>query len=121
MEGFHMNIGERIKQRREALGYTQEELAKKLGYAHRSSVQKIENAREISMKKIEQYAQALETTVPYLMGWDDNLTEDNADVLTDVLSNQFLLEHIKKLMSLNKEHQQTIYDNIAYWYEREGH
>ena len=36
-----MNIGDRIRLRREELGYTQDEVAKKLGYKHRSSVQKL--------------------------------------------------------------------------------
>ena len=29
-----------------------------------------------------------------------------------------MLECIKKLYSLNKEHQQTIFDTVAYWYEK---
>ena len=57
-----MDIGQRIKERREFLGLTQEELAFKLGYANRSSVNKVENSREVSMKKIKLYADALCST-----------------------------------------------------------
>ena len=31
------------------------------------------------------------------------------------------VEANKHLKLINKEHQQTIFDNIAYWYEKEGH
>lgn len=64
-----MNIGERIRNRREELGLTQEELAKKLGYKSRSSVNKVETSRELSNKKVRLYADALGTTPAYLMGW----------------------------------------------------
>ena len=66
-----MNIGERIRKRREELGLTQEELAKKLGYKSRSSVNKVETARELSNKKVRQYAEILECSPAYLMGWKD--------------------------------------------------
>ena len=64
-----MNIGERIRNRREELGLTQEELAKKLDYKSRSSVNKVETSRELSNKKVRLYAGALDTTPAYLMGW----------------------------------------------------
>ena len=64
-----MNIGERIRNRREELGLTQEELAKKLGYKSRSSVNKVETSMELSNKKVRLYAGALDTTPAYLMGW----------------------------------------------------
>ena len=37
-----MKIGERIKYRREQLGLSQDELARRLGYKSRSSINKIE-------------------------------------------------------------------------------
>ncbi len=67
-----MNIGDRIRARREALGYTQEELAKKLGYASRSSVNKVENSRELSNKKVQMFAKILKVSPAYLMGWEDD-------------------------------------------------
>ena len=54
-EGEGMNIGERIRNRREELGLTQEELAKKLGYKSRSSVNNVETSRELSNKKVRLY------------------------------------------------------------------
>ena len=55
------------------------------------------------------------------MGWEQNLTTEKTDMIPDLSTNPELLESIKKLSKLNKEHQQTIFDNITYWYEKEGH
>lgn len=65
-----LTIGDRIRQKREELGMTQEELATKLGYKSRSSVNKVENSRELSNKKVIEYADALGVTPSYLMGWE---------------------------------------------------
>lgn len=66
-------IGERVKKRREMLGMTQEELADKLGYKSRSSINKLEmGINDITQSKVAEYAKALNTSVAYLMGWDDN-------------------------------------------------
>lgn len=68
-----MGIGKRIKQRREYLGISQEELAKKIGYNSRSTVNKIEKEiNDITQSKIIAFAKALDTTPAWLMGWEDN-------------------------------------------------
>lgn len=64
-------VGHRIKARRESLGMTQDELAEKVGYKHKTSISKIENNKtDISTTDLERFAEVLETTVQYLMGWD---------------------------------------------------
>lgn len=47
------NIGLLIKQKREELGLTQDELAKKVGYKSRASINKIELQRDIPIKKLK--------------------------------------------------------------------
>ncbi len=68
-----MNIGSRIKHRRELLDMSQDELAKKVGYKSRSSINKIEiDGRGLPQSKIVAFANALDTTPAYLMGWEDD-------------------------------------------------
>ena len=56
-----MEIGSRIKQRREFLNMSQEELALKVGYKSRSSINKIEaDGRGLPQKKIIAFAKALD-------------------------------------------------------------
>ena len=68
-----MTIADRIKNRRIALGLTQEELAKRMGFAGKTSVSNIEAAgNEVSLKQVRKYAAALHCTEGYLLGMDEN-------------------------------------------------
>lgn len=67
-----MDIYDRIKEKRIELGMSQEDLAKKMGYSSRSSIAKVESGVvDISQSKIVAFAQALDTTPSYLMGWNE--------------------------------------------------
>ena len=74
-------IGSRIRNRREELGLSQDELGRRLGYKSRSSINKIElDQRNLTQSKIKAIADALETTPAYIMGWDEpdqKLDEEN--------------------------------------------
>ncbi len=73
-----MEIGEKIRLRREELNMSQDELAKKCGYASRVSISKIESGqRDVPRDKIEMFANALRVLPEYLMGWTD---EDGIDI-----------------------------------------
>lgn len=66
-----------IRQRRIALGMSQEELATKLGYTSRSSINKIEKGKsDIPQSKIEAFAKALNISPAELMGWENNVTTE---------------------------------------------
>ena len=81
-------IGDRIKERREYLKMSQDDLAKKLGYKSRSSINKIErDASGLPQSKIVAIANALNTTPAYIMGWESDKPETSKkiDTTTDVL------------------------------------
>ena len=66
-------IGKRIRLRREELGMTQEELASRLGYKSKTTIAKIENGtNDIVQSKVIEFAQILNTTPAYLMGWSES-------------------------------------------------
>ena len=80
-------IGIRIMERRQQLGLTQEDLAFRMGYKTKSAINKIElGINDVSQSKVVKFADALHTSVAYLMGWeeekekptvqDDGLTEN---------------------------------------------
>lgn len=80
-----MDVGERIKARREQLNMTQDELAKKVGYTSRSSVAKVEaNANGMVQSKLILFANALQTTPAYLLGWEEETYTKN-DAITDII------------------------------------
>lgn len=77
-----MTIGQRIKQRREELAMSQDELAKKIGYKSRSSINKIElDLYNLKQYKIKAIADALETTPSYIMGWDEDDEKSDFDLI----------------------------------------
>ncbi len=69
-----MTIGERIKFRREELKLTQQELADRVGYKGKTAISKIEaGERDLRQSMIRPMATALETSVDFIMGWDDEV------------------------------------------------
>ena len=67
------NMGQRIKERRTALGWTQWDLAQKLGYTSKAVICKIEKGeRDIAQSKVLGFADALLTTPEYLLGLTDD-------------------------------------------------
>ena len=67
-----LSLYQRIKEKRESLGMSQDELAHRLGYTSRSTVSKIESGKvDLSQSRIKAFADALNTTPAYLMGWED--------------------------------------------------
>ena len=65
-------LGVRVRTRRIELGMTQEELAKKLGYTNKSTIGKIESGiNDITQSKALEFAKALDTSVAYIMGWEE--------------------------------------------------
>lgn len=115
-----MDIGQRIRLRREELGMTQEELAKKLGYAGRSSVNKVETSREVSMKKIELYANALETTVPYLMGWEEQAEKTDMEIVADIISDKTMYEIVFEISKLGNNEKEKVLEYIDFLKSKKG-
>jgi repressor LexA len=88
-----MNIGEKIKQRRKELRWSQRDLAEKMGYNH-STITRIETGKiDIPQSRILQFAEVLHTDVSFLMDWD----EIEKPVQEDELS-----ENVKKLVDFAK-------------------
>lgn len=110
-----MEVGERIRRRREELKMTQDELAQKVGYTSRSSVAKVEaNANGMVQSKLILFAEALQTTPAYLLGWTEaSATEyQKADTISDIIiklrSDDELLEIVKDVCNLSDEQRVVV-------------
>lgn len=92
----YMTTGERIKQRRVELGWSLRELAKKMGYANQSTVSRIESGSiDIPQSRIVKFAEVLGVSVAYLMGWEENDTEQRDMTIGD------LFEYLRKQRKLS--------------------
>lgn len=78
-----LKLYENIRNRREELGMSQQDLADLLGYKSRSTIAKIESGEnDIPQSKVMAFAKALKTTPAYLMGWrSDNNFSNNLKYL----------------------------------------
>ena len=92
-----MSIGQKIKQRRTELGWSQRDLAERMGYNNNSTIARIENGKvDIPQSRIVKFAEILNTSIAYLMGWEDEEKPTGQD---DGLSEEMveLIDCIKKL------------------------
>lgn len=65
-----IDLYKNIKQKRQELGYSQEQLAQLVGYSDRTSIAKIESGKvDLQQSKIAAFAQALNCSPAELMGW----------------------------------------------------
>lgn len=73
-----MEMADRIKERRIAMNFTQEELAQKLGL-QKSAIAKYEKGRVENIKRsiIEKMSELLDCSPAYLMGFDVPMERDN--------------------------------------------
>lgn len=94
-----IKIGDKILQRRTELNMSQEELALKVGYKDRSSIARIESGeRDLRQKQVPIFAQALQTTTAWLMGYEENATSSiNAKDRIDRIIEDKDLSHISEL------------------------
>ena len=108
-----MEIGERIRRKREELGMSQDELAKKSGYASRVSISKIESdSRGLPIDKVTLIAKALRVTPAYLMGWEDvngnEIVEDEHTYMIEAFqqlndrNRKRLLDYLEMLMVIQE-------------------
>ncbi len=101
-----MDIGERIRYRREQLELTQEELARKIGYKSKTSINKIElGIQNLKQSKIKAIADALQTTPGYIMGWEGI---DEREKYMKALRLEAYMEKFAKLNEANKEAIETM-------------
>jgi transcriptional regulator with XRE-family HTH domain len=103
---------ENIKNRRNALGMTQQELAEKMGYTNRSSIAKIENgAVDLSQSKIIQFAKVLETTPSELMG-EVEYTDVRTDGHTPEYYDDATVQRVTEAMRTNPD-SRIVFDAVS--------
>jgi len=100
-----MTVGDRIKQRREELGLSQEELAHKLGLRGRSSVSRAEKSGDtMTPTLMKAYANALNCSYLFLMGIEDEedtpYNSQNSLLVAKVLNDEEIMAALRVYFSL---------------------
>lgn len=101
-------VGQRIKERRVAMGLNQRELAAKMGYSNHSAIARIEAGQtDLPQSKVALFAEVLHTTPAHLLGWDKE-PEDLADLAATILQDQDLLAMIEKYLAMGAADQRAM-------------
>lgn len=109
-----MNIGERIKQSRESLGITQQELADRMGYKSKATINKVElGINDITQTNIKKYSEVLGVSISYLMGWEDEERKYDyvdTDLIASIITSKSDMEFVKTYGKLNPENKSKVND-----------
>ena len=109
----NMTVATRIKDRRNELGWSQRELARRMGYKDNSTLARIEQGKvSIYQPKIVQFSEVLDVSVAYLMGWIEEETEKKNDILTDIIlkmrTDDTFMSVVENLYKLDNNKLETI-------------
>ena len=76
-----MPIGQRIKERRMELGWTQRDLANKMKYSNNSTIARIEAGKvDVPQSRIVQFSEVLGVSIAHLMGWEEEIEAQPAEM-----------------------------------------
>ena len=98
-----MTLGEKVKLKREELNLSQEELAEKMNYKSKTSIHKIEvGITDLPLSKVKELAAVLKTTPAYLMGWEEEKTQEKENNIFSKLTDEELakLEKFKNMSTV---------------------
>lgn len=117
-----MKLAENIRSLREKQGMSLEDVGRKLSVS-RATIMRYEHdiVQNIPYEKIVRMADVFGCTPQHLMGWEEDFKDDNADLVNQIVSDNDLSMHLRKLTELGLEHRRTVYDTIAYWWDKENH
>jgi transcriptional regulator with XRE-family HTH domain len=113
-----MHIGDRIKARRLALGWSQRDLAARMGYKNHSAITRTEAGTvDLSQSRVEQFAKVLDTTPGYLMGWvsEDDSKKNNelAKLVVRLRTDNDFYNTVTALAALDEKEYRGVSDLVA--------
>ena len=108
-----MTVGQKIKQRRLELEWSQRDLAERMGYKNHSVVARAESGKiDLPQSRLLQFAEVLGVTPGYLMGWEEAPEEMGALAAT-VLRDPSLLQLVKNFTLLDEDDRSMVSALVA--------
>lgn len=113
-----MHIGDRIKARRVALGWSQRDLAEKMGYKNHSVVARVEAGKvDLPQSRLDQFAKVLDLTHGYLIGIiseDESVKNDQlAKLIVKLRTDSDFYNTVVALSELNEKQYRGVQQLIA--------
>ena len=111
-----MSIGETIKERRIAMNLSQRDLAERMGYSNHSTIARIEAGKvDLPQSKIIQFAEVLQTSISFLMGLDQKINRDPAEMAEkhfEMITDEDLSEIFEDFKTLDKKKRKIVKDLV---------
>lgn len=111
-----MSIGQKIKQRRLELGWSQRDLAAKMGYNNNSTVARIEKGTvDIPQSRIVKFSEVLGVSIAYLMGWEEEIEQDpvaTAERHFEILMDEDISDLFEEFKLLDGQQRQLVKDLV---------
>ena len=115
-----MSIGQKIKQRRTELGWSQRELSDRMGYNNHSTITRIESGKvDVPQSRIVKFSEVLGVSIAYLMGWDKQIQieikEDPvnlAELHFEMVADKDLVEIYENLKFLDAGQRKIVKDLV---------
>lgn len=115
-----MSIGQKIKQRRTELGWSQRELSDRMGYNNHSTITRIESGKvDVPQSRIVKFSEVLGVSIAYLMGWDKQIQieikEDPvnlAELHFEMIADKDLTEIYEDLKFLDASQRKIVKDLV---------
>jgi transcriptional regulator with XRE-family HTH domain len=101
-----MEIGEKIKQRRMQLGWSQRDLASRMGYTNNSTIAKIEQGKvDVSQARVVQFSKVLGVTIAWLMDWEEEEKKNDqlVPLVTRLRRDDKFMEAVQMLDTLSPQ------------------
>lgn len=117
----NLTVCQRIKKRRLELGLSQAELAKRMNLTSRSTICRVESGVEdnLTSDRVAKFAKALEVTPGYLMGWEDNLTDESAEAVANLMKVAEDAIFLQKYNSLSEENKKEVHNYVDFLLSKE--
>lgn len=111
-----MSIGQKIKQRRTELGWSQRDLAARMGYNNNSTVARIEKGTvDIPQSRIVKFSEVLGVSIAYLMGWEEEIKQDPvalAERHFEILMDEDIADIFEDFKVLDGQQRQLVKDLV---------
>lgn len=112
----NMTVANRIKDRRNELGWSQRELAAKMGYSSNTTVTKIEQGKvDVSQDRLEQFAKVLGVSVAYLIGFEQIQKKNDqlVKLVTRMRKEERFAEAVRMLDELGADKFENVFQILS--------
>lgn len=111
-----MNIGKKIKERRQELQWSQRELSDRMGYNNHSTITRIESGKvDVPQSRIIKFSEVLGVSVAYLMGWEEEIEKDPVGTVErhfEILMDEDISDIFEEFKTLDPAQKKLIKDLV---------